>query len=919
MPPHEDSVVIGRGGFETSSTKRHSHTGLYFMRFIFANHDRSTQIAKIRDGIGDYRARGESDPRHFQMHQVYDDLLVQLADHFLGHWKTEIALLGLGGYGRKEMSPYSDIDILFLRPENAPEGIYRGIRNLLYLLWDARVELGHSVRTVEECKREADNDLAVLTSLMDTRRIWGDEDIYRQLVITRERLILDTDPLELYLKIEAEIHKSYDRFGHTIYLLEPHLKEGPGSLRYIQLIAWLARMIFGCRGLDDLPIAGICGRKALEEVKVGTSFLAEVRTRLHFLAGRRDDRLKFDAQDRLAVQMGFKDSPEHRDVEGFMREYYRHAATLDFFGRRVLARVRLFLRPKIATGLKRLKLDDSFYIGAGGINHFHPNNFGTHPKTLIHAFQKIAETGCDLDIRLVDLILKRLRSWGEEVTSDGEANSLFLNMFRRSGSVARALKAMMKIGLLERFVPEFAWVRFRPQHDVYHQYTVDLHTIAVVENIDSFNRPSEDPEDALLHTIFSKLEDKEVLYLAGLFHDIAKGKGPGHEVRGEETARSALGRLGLPAEHIDEVCFLIRNHLAMTHLAFKKDLHDEALVGRFAETVMHKRRLDLLMLLTHADLRAVGPTALSSWRKMLLDELYYRTLDVIEGEGLGGEDLGDWIKQIKAVVHDLVPSEHRGPSLEHFLASAGSRYFLDFYPGVIVEHYLDLKNYLATHEITSLGLGDMIARKVDHQRPAYSSITLITRDRPGLFFRISGTLSVNRINILGAWSHSIGDIAVGTFHVNDIPEGTLDDPERWERFCADFGRVISGEADVDELMAARRPMRKPFSAASRPRFPLKVEIDNAASDRATIIEVNAHDRPGLLYDITRRLTALGLNIVVTKITTEVDQAADIFYVQDENGLKVIDFDRLEEIRTSLHEHLVAMEKSQFTEPKEASG
>ena len=237
------------------------------------------------------------------------------------------------------------------------------------------MELGHSVRTVEECKHEADKDLAVLTSLMDTRHIWGDESIYRQLAITRERLILDTDALDLYLKIEGEIRKSSEKFGHTIYLLEPHLKEGPGSLRYIQLIAWLVRMIFGCQGLDDLPTAGICGRRAVEDAKTGMNFLAEVRTRLHFIADRRDDRLKFDTQDILAAQMGFKDTAERRGVEGFMREYYRHAATLDFFGRRVLARARLFLRPKIATGLKRLKLDDSFSYWGRRHKSFPPPEF----------------------------------------------------------------------------------------------------------------------------------------------------------------------------------------------------------------------------------------------------------------------------------------------------------------------------------------------------------------------------------------------------------------------------------------------------------------------------------------------------------------------------------------------------------------
>ena len=227
------------------------------MRFIFSTHDKTEQIQRIREGIANYRDGGQSDPANFEMNPVYDELLCQVCEHFLGYWKNEIALVGLGGYGRQEMSPYSDIDLLFLRPENAAEGIYRGIRNILYLLWDARIELGHSVRTVEECKQEANKDLAVLTSMMDIRRVWGCPEICHDLVVQRNRLIIESDPLDLYLRIEAEIRKSREKFGHTIYLLEPHLKEGPGSLRYIQLLTWLARMIFGCATLDDLVIARI--------------------------------------------------------------------------------------------------------------------------------------------------------------------------------------------------------------------------------------------------------------------------------------------------------------------------------------------------------------------------------------------------------------------------------------------------------------------------------------------------------------------------------------------------------------------------------------------------------------------------------------------------------------------------------------
>jgi [protein-PII] uridylyltransferase len=667
-------------------------------------------------------------------------------------------------------------------------------------------------------------------------------------------------------------------------------------------------MVFGITNLEDLPAASICGPSAIQEVTAGRNFLAEIRARLHFLAGRRDDRLKFEAQSILAEQMSFKDSAEGRGVEAFMREYYRHAATLDFFGRRVLAKTRLFVRPKTVQDVKRLRLDASFYIGGGGINHADPENFGLDPKEILHAFSKIAETRCELDIRLVDLIIERLRGMDGNLMDDPEASRLFLNIFRKPGSVARTLNAMMKIGFLGHFLAAFARVRFLPQHDVYHQFTVDLHTIEVLENLDSFARSDGPREDALLRTIFSRLEHPEVLYLAGLFHDLAKGLGPGHEIRGESIARPVLVRLGLSEEHVDDACFLIRNHLAMTHLAFKKDLHDTALIYRFAENVMHKHRLDMLMLLTHADLRAVGPTAFNSWRRMLLDEVYYRTLDVVEGEGVAGEDLADWIREIRAVVRDLVPARLAGPLLDEFLSSGGSRYFLDFYPGVIADHFIDYRTYLLDRGKEELELGDLIAQKVDHRGPGYSAITLITRDCHGLFFRIAGTLSANRINILSSWTHTIGSIAVATFHVNDIPEGPLDDPDRWDHFRADCERVLKGEVDVDELLAARRSGRRVFQPAGAPRFPLKVEIDNVASDRATVVEVYAHDRVGLLYDITRKLSSFGLAIVLSKITTEIDQAADIFYVQDEQGNKIVDFDRLDEIREALRDHLVAMEQ-----------
>jgi [protein-PII] uridylyltransferase len=885
------------------------------MRYIFADHDKASQIRRIREGLEAYREGGSANPDQFEMHPAYDQMMAQLAEHFLGHWKEMLAIVGLGGYGRKEMSPYSDIDLLFLRQEDAPEGVYRGIRSILYLLWDAKVEFGHSVRTIAECREEADKDLAVLTSLMDTRFIWGSELRFRDLLIDRDRLIWERDPLDFYLRIEDEIQKSVERFGHTIYLLEPNVKEGSGSLRYVQLIQWLSRIVFGASKLEDLPYLGVCGHRAVEEVYEGRQFLAGVRTRLHFLAGRQDDVLRFDAQIAIAEQKGLRESRDRTAAEVFMREYYRHAATIDFFGRRIRARARLFLTPKNSTAVKQLKLDDFQYIGGGGINRYDLETLDAEPREMLRAFRHIADTGTDLDIRLADAIRTRLRTVHSRWMDDPEVNALFRELCKVPGHVSRALTAMMKTGFLELFIIEFGMVRFLRQHDGYHQYTVDLHTMKVLENMDRFATGDNGSDSELLQTMFARVEKPELLYLAGLFHDIGKGHGAGHEVRGEEIARPVLERMGLGPDEIEDVCFLIRNHLAMPHLAFKKDLHDEGMIGRFAETVMHQRRLDMLTILTFADLQAVGPATFNSWKNLLLEELYYRTLDVIYDGTAGGEELGEWIQQIKAVIAEKVPDEFQA-ELKAFLRDASSRYLLDFYPGIIIDHFLDFVAYLRKNGKQSLGQHDIIFQKTDNRKPPYSAITLIIQDRPGLFFRIAGAMSANRINILSAWTHSIGpDLAICTFHVNDIPDGALTDAAQWESFKADIQAVFSGQRDVNELVANRRRAGRVAAAALPGRVPLKVEINNAASDRATIVEVYAHDRPGLLYDITRYLSSEDLHIVLAKIATQTDRAADVFYVVDAQGHRIVDFERLDDIRRGLTSHLEEMEASLLEQPR----
>ncbi|MEW6347503.1 MAG: HD domain-containing protein [Thermodesulfobacteriota bacterium] len=943
---------------------------------IFTEDDRQSQIQRIRTLILEKRRQGASDPSRLNLHTFYDALLTEMADHFLQPWKAGFALVAMGGYGRAEMWPYSDLDMIFLLPDDAPPAMFDAISSVLHLLWDSKVEASYSVRTVKECRQEAEKDLAVLTSLQDIRLVWGSEETFRRLVDEREALVDAIDPLDLYLMIEDGIRVSCDQF-RTIYLLEPHLKEGPGSLRYVQLVTWLARMLFGAENLDDLTMIGVCDDFSVQEAKRAIAFMSNLRARLHYLAGRADDRLSFDAQTKLAAEIGFADTPEQHSVVRFMRDYYRHAATIDFFGRRVLARARLFLRPEVSPEIKRLKINDTFYIGAGGLNLYEPDTLYRHPSGLLVGFLVISQTNCELDIRLIDLIRSCLDLVDDAFLNDPQNNWVFLKIFGTRGTVGKTSRAMMKTGFLERFIREFARIRFLPTYDAYHHYTVDQHTIMVLENLDAFVRPGVNEREALVNTVCVRLENPLVLYLAALFHDMGKGSGAGHEVRGEILARPVLERLGLPAKDVEDVCFLIRNHLAIPHLAFKKDMHDHELIGRFAETVATKRRLDMLFVLTHADLQAVRPADVSPWRRMLLEEVYYRTVDAMESQSAGGEDLEEWTQQIRSLIPGLVPARYRDSHLARFIEGTPSRYLLDFYPGIIAEHYVFIREHLEQNGLQCLQAGDVIVRRTDHEAPGYSAVTLIARDRPGLFFRFSGAFSANGINILSAWTHSIGrvgaatsdrvglarsgdgsrrmsaagdpcgigaarlpdqtaqeggssgpeqcvdlsamgeDLAVSTFHVNDVLGGVPDDPDRWDRFLATVTKVIAGELDIDEVMTKRRK-GVGFSPRKFVRnIPLRVEIDNVASDRATIVEIYAQDRPGLLYDIGRCICALGLYITVTKITTERDQAADIFYVVDLDGHKIVDFAQLDRIRAVLLDHLTKMEDYILGKEREA--
>jgi [protein-PII] uridylyltransferase len=803
-----------------------------------------------------------------------------------------LAVVAVGGYGRGELAPHSDVDLMFLFPYKAPPWGEQVVEYLLYLLWDLGLKVGHSTRSIDDAVRLSKTDATIGTAILEARLIYGEAALYDEL---RRRFVKDVQGAGGSAFVEAKLKERDDRHqrgGDARYVVEPNLKEGKGGLRDLHTFFWIAKFVYRVEDPAELVVKGVLSQTELRHFNQAHRFLWNVRCHLHEMSGRGEERITFDVQPRLAQRLGYRDHAGARGVERFMKHYFLIAKTVGDLTRIICAAIEdqnrkkpLFTLPRFRLGRTKL---EGFVVEKGRLRIVADDTFRKDPRALLRLFHVAQRHGLDIHPNALREVRRSLELIDARLRADPEANRLFMDMltFKREPEIT--LRRMNEAGVFGRFVPDFGRVVAQMQHDMYHHYTVDEHTIRAIGILAAIERGELKEDLPLASEIVHHVLSRPALYLSVLLHDIAKGRGGDHSVLGAEVAMRLGPRLGLSDAETETVAWLVRFHLAMSNVAFKRDLDDGKTIADFAELVQSPERLRLLLCLTVADIRAVGPGVWNGWKAQLLRELYWRAEETLSG-GLATEGRRARIEAKRAALRDKLadwPEDAR----ERAIARQPESYWLSASSDIHDAHARFMR---AADEA---GKSLAVARKIDPFR-SITEILVYTDDHPGLFMRIAGAMAVSGASIVDAKIFTTQDgKALDTFYIQDATGGPFDRPERLKRLEDAIEQTLAGRMVPHRLLEQRKATPSRFDAFSvQPR----VLIDNKISNTNTVIEVNGRDRPGLLYDLTRALYDLNLTITSARIATFGERAVDTFYVRDVFGLKIEHEGKLERIRERL--------------------
>jgi [Protein-PII] uridylyltransferase len=806
-----------------------------------------------------------------------------------------MSLVAVGGYGRGELSPQSDIDLLFLTPYKRTPWHEQIVEYILYMLWDMGLKVGHSTRSADECVRQAKGDLTIRTALLEMRWIWGDQDLFGDLQ-NRFRTDVVAGSGEEFVEAKlAERDARHAQMGDTRYVLEPNVKEGKGGLRDLHTLYWLAKYLYRVRTIDDLVEQGIISKAAGKTFTKAQGFLWTVRCHLHYLTGRPEDRLTFDVQQEIARRMSYADRAGSRGVERFMKHFFLVAKDVGDLTRLFcsLAEEQQKRKPKLRLGrLLSLKrgMVDGFKLDGDRLGVAAEDQFEKDPVAMIRLFRTALVNDLDIHPRTLALVHRSLKRIDAKVRGDAEANRLFVEMLTSRKNPEVALRHMNEAGVLGRFIPDFGRVVAQMQYDMYHVYTVDEHTVQAVGILHAVESGELKGEMPVASEAIHKVASREVLYLSVLLHDIAKGRNGDHSVLGAEVALKLGPRFGLSEAETETVAWLVREHLTMSRVAFKRDIDDPKTIADFVAQVQSPERLRLLLCLTVADIRAVGPTVWNGWKGGLLRELYQRSEEVMLGGLAGARD--SRVKAAQGTLRkDLVAARWPEDDIEAHLARGYPTYWTSF------DTATHLRHARMVREAEQSRAPLTVESRVDSRR-AVTEITVYTSDHPGLFSQIAGAMAVAGANIVDAKIVTMTNgMALDTFWVQDSDGGAFDSPSKLAKLSAVIEQVLSGRMRLDKELAARRG--KLPSRAHVFKVPPRVIVDNRASGANTLIEVNGRDRPGLLYDLTAAMTQAGLQIASAHVSTYGERVVDVFYVRDVFGLKVSHERKLEQLRARL--------------------
>jgi [protein-PII] uridylyltransferase len=852
---------------------------------------------------------------------IADDMLSALFNAAFAETKhaPPTVLAAVGGYGRKQLGLKSDLDVRFVTA-GAPESVSALAEAVLYPLWDAGVNIGHQVASIDEMVASAVRDLPTATALLDFRPLAGDLSLARTLQERTSGELFDSaaGKNSFLDRLQADTEERHKRFGDSVYLLEPDVKNGVGALRDADVTWWAARACLHASGVEQLLAAGVLSHREARALQHATDFFWKVRNHLHHRAGRRNDRLTFEQQETLAFELGYQrairaPSAEQLglSVEAFMSEYYRHAQAVMHARERIMMRA----RPRPAGVLKERDLGRGILSVDGQLTIAGANALTEDPALALRLYASAVARNTIVIGAARDWISNRLSddpAFAASLRASPEASGLFVSLlctvrttaFRR-GSI---LAELHDVGLLVAMIPEFAPLVGRVHHDLYHVYTVDVHSVAAVDRLRSLMRGELIKAHPLACRLAAEFVRPEVLFFATLLHDVGKVfGGREHSTRGAEMARAIMARFELGKAEIEQACHLILHHLTMYFVAARRDLSDPITISAFAAQVVDRETLRELYLLTVADLSTTAPASMTSWKARMLDELFVATDTLLSGPAASDNAR---LERVRGQVSELCHGVVEPVFLELYLRTMPERYLLANTPAEIAAHAkvaltAQAQRFhmgLVPSRLPGIAQLCVVAGVPVEDGPGGAALAVITGDRPGLLAAIAAAVTASSLEIQAAQIYSRanavgGNQAVDVFWLRDRAEGAQGVERALPKLERDLTRLIEGSITPHELVAQRATSR--WSSRPLPPVPTEVTIDNRTSTRHTVIEVIAQDRPGLLFTLAQVLYEMDLTITVAKVNTEGNRIVDVFYVTELDDTKIATKERGDRVRAGL--------------------
>ena len=822
--------------------------------------------------------------------------------HIFGNIDFEFSLIAVGGYGRGELAPHSDLDILFLLPnkltKNDTKKVESVIQLILYILWDLGYTVGHSTRTINECIEKSKSDLTILTSLLEKRFVSGNNEIYNLLNNEFKLFIDNSKTLDFVAAKLEESDTRHKRFGGSRYVVEPNVKDGKGGLRDLHTLIWISKFAYKVDTISKLIDLGALSKQEAVLFAEAQRFLLSVRCHLHYRAKREDDRLAMDAQLEIAKSMNFKNTVTHKDVERFMKRYFLAAKTVGNLTRIFCAAIETeFNKPLRLNFLSFKKNEDvaPFTLEFGRLYSHKREILTDDPSNIIKLFFISHDNNIDIHPKTIRQITSLRTLINSKVRQNLGTNKMFLDILTSEKDPTRTLRLMNETNVLGQFIPEFQKIVGLMQFDMYHSYTVDEHTIFTISNLHSLRNGEFKNFAPLTSNAILEIKSYKSLFVAMLLHDIAKGKRGDHSLNGSLIASSVCPRLGLNKEETKMVEWLVLHHLLMSKTAFRYELGDPKVIKKFAKQMGSIDKLKSLLALTVADIRGVGPDVWNDWKGALIKELYIKSYDLLKPV----EEISEITEPLKTSKELLMRYlNNKGLNdieIKSYCSKFYNNYWGSFNLPSVVNHYeifTKMKNISKKLEIFVSN---------DNKLKA-TELLVITPDHHGLFSQISGLVASSGHDIVSAKIITRSDgYALDTFFLQNKARKPIVDNNQRKKLIEIITRGLEGNFNIEKALNIKwKEIPARFRAV---KAPIRVIVDNKTSDEYTILDIKCKNAPGVLYKITKVITSLGLQIKTANVSTYGDRVVDIFYLKNAFGLKVDDNITIKKVKHSILEAL----------------